>query len=362
MKRIILAGVLLISLAMAMSSVQGFTTYTSSQRETVKVLYAVSSQHITGTASYNTNITLPWPVGDFDHALTAIDFHFLGPVNMTSGYWNNRNYPANHHYTAGWANETMTIAISNGFDVNRTYSHINIQTNNTNWEAYVHYYLSNAADIASIVTYAEKDKATPRVGGTWAVNDTLTIGTMPTLSLSIKLKYPSTAAGTPDLFPWNGTSVGTGSVLYVNYQKYGPAHNEDALDVTGSAGAVTVTFESKDRMKDATWDIDFTDEVWDGIFATATGPVTVKVNGDTMDATDVVLGTNSLVLSGMAIDNDDNTVVFTWTVPSTTPPSTTAPDVWVQEYFTGVPNWAIGAIALIVVIAGIAIWSTEKKK
>ena len=362
MKRLILAGVLFCSLVMAMSPlVLGFTTYTSSQRDTVKVLYLVSSEHITGTASYDNNITLPWAVGDFDHALTAIDFHFLGPVNMTSGYWNNRDFPTNHDYTAGWANETMTIAISNGFDVNRTYSHINIQTNNTNWEAYVHYYLSDVSDIHALVTYAETDKATPKIGGSWTVNDTLTFGTMPTLSLTIGVKYPTTAGGTPALVPWTGTSVGTGDVLYVNYAKYGAAHDSDNLDVTGSAGAVTVKFASKDKLKDATWDIDFTDEVWNGLFATAASPVTVKVNGDTLDATDVVLGTHSLALDKVAIDNDDNTVVFTWT-PGTTPPATppASPNILTQEAITGVPNWAILAIAIVVIIAGIAIWKQEK--
>jgi hypothetical protein len=124
-----------------------------------------------------------------------------------------------------------------------------------------------------------------------------------------------------------------------------------------------VEFPSNDKLEGATWDIKFADAAWNGIFATATSPVAVKVNNHALDADDVELTATGLALSNVDIDNDDNTVVFTWTTGAgtTTPPTTPSADIWSQEAVAGVPNWALGAIAVIVVIAAVAIWKNEKK-
>ena len=369
MKRLLLAGILLISLAMAMSPLTA--AYKDSQRETISAITGSNMQTsygIRGALFYDNNVTLPWAIGDFDHALTMISFHAdPGPTTFT-GFWNDGVFGAtNLNATHLYANETITIAISNGMDASDTWSHINVSANNTNWEATVFIYLSDVETINSVITYTEADKTDPNVGKFWPVNDTATFGTLPfDMNLYLKLDYPSTAVGTPDLYPWNGTTVGSADFVWVEYQKYGPAHGLDEKDVEGAAGTVTATFDSNDKLDDATWDIKFSDAEWQGFFAGATSPVTVKVDGEALDADDVELTTTGLALKNVQIDNDkDIPVVFTWTTSGTgtTPPATTPPatDVFAQEAVSGVPNWALMGIALIVVIAGIAIYKNEKK-
>lgn len=372
MKRLILAGILLISLAMAMSPLTA--AYNSSQRDTIRVVSGSmqASLSIPGALFYDGNVTLPWKISDFNQTYTKISFHFLGPVTMTGGFWNERVFGADT-YDNEWVNETLYMSLnqggSNNMTATDTWSHINVTANNTDWEMTVYYYLDTVATINGVITYTEADKADPKVGSFWGVNDTLTFGTLPfDMELYLKLSYPSTVVGTPNLYPWNGTEVGSGDAVNAEYQKYGPAHDLDENDVDGTAGSVTATFESDDKLEGATWDITFTDEAWNGIFATAASPVTVKVNGDTVKASDVELTANKLAISNIDIDNSDNTVTFAWATSGTgtgttpTTPPATATDILTQEAISGVPNWAVIGVALIVVVAGIAIWKNEKKK
>ncbi len=369
MKRLILAGVLLLALAMAMTPIQG--AYTATDRELVSIDGGLLflDESIAGALNYdNGNVTLPWKVGDFDHTNTKICIHATDAVNITGGFWNNRGF-ASLEMTAGqWANETITVAISNGFDVNLTYSHINLTANNTDWEATVYYYLDDVEVITDLITFEETDVNDPDVAKSWTVNDTLTFGTMPMEMICyLMVDYPSTVVSDdPDLYPWNGTLVDTAEVLYVEYQKYGPFHDidENDVDITAGTGTVTVEFESNDEMEDATWTIDPTDDIWGGAFdGIDMDTLAIEVNGDEYDDWEA----GSIVMDNLDIDEGDNEFVFTWTASTGTggtggtggtEPTT---DVWTQEAVTGVPNWALAAIAFIVVIALIAIYKNEKK-
>jgi len=380
-KRLILVGVLLVSLAMALSSsVMGFSTYSTSQRGTIKIIsghmvsdtLALSSPalYYNGATTNHDfgNLTLPCAIGDFNRTMTQFCFHAVGPVNMTvASYWNERTeFVFNATGPNQWFNDTLADAISNGLNPDDMYSHIAVTTDTTNWDCEIFYYLDNPTGMNNVITYKQTDRANPKVGGVWAVNDTANFTLPFDINLYLKIGYPTTVAGTPTHYPWaNGTTVSDSDVLWVDYQKYGAAHDLSTSDVTGSAGDVTVTFTSRDLLSHATWDITFADAEWQGLFATATSPVTVTVNGDKMAASDVTLGTGTLALKNVAIDNDDNEVVFTWATGgggTTTPPTTAQP--WYaplnQEPIQGVPYWAVIAVIAVIVIAGIAIWKQEK--
>jgi hypothetical protein len=372
-KQLIIAGVLLLALAMA------FTPTSSAYDDTQRAVAVVAggnvqySYHIAGALKYNSNVTLPFPIGDFDHTLTKICLHFTGACSLTSGHWNNRAFGAHSYTTGQWANETITIAISNGFDVARTYSNINYTMNNTHWEAYVYYYLSNVADINSLITYTETDNADPKVDSFWPVTDTLTFGTLPfDLTCRLKLDYPD-AVGTPDLYPWNGTTVSSTDDLTVDYQKYGPGHDFSKSDVvqtiTGDKHEVTLTIKSDDKLEDASWNIYPVDDAWDGKLDTMTAAtLAIDINGHTLDSTDWELTESALKIDNVVgiHANDDNELYLSWTTGGggggTVTPTEAEP--WYAplnaEPVAGIPMWAIVAVIAVIAIAGIAIWKQEK--
>jgi len=368
-RQLILAGILLVSLAMAMSpSVLG-VTYTSSQRGMITAVtgsYLVHSYVIPGATSYDLNTTLPWAIADFDHTLTEIHFAATGAVNLTGGYWNERVFPWHHYVNGNTFDETITVAISNGLNPNDRYSHIYLTANNTAWSATVSYYLYDVADINSAIVYTEIDNAVPRVDGTWSVTDNATF-TVPFASMLayMTIGYPSTAAGTTDPNPWApGTSVTTGSALSDTYQKYGPAHSLSSDDIVATTNKVSVSFTAKDVLTKAIWDITPTNSIWNGAFGTLnTATFVAKINDHTIPSSDITFA--SIHIKNVNIAKGDNVANFTWTAAggggTTTPPTTTTPNVLTQEAIAGVPNWALGAIFIIIVIAGYAIWKNEKK-
>lgn len=367
-KRILLAGVLLLSLAMAMSPpALGYTTYTDSERATVGLDGGIPlywNGAVSGALAWdNGNVSLPWQVGQFNHTNTKMCIHATGPVTLTGGFWNDRAFAPLIMTTGQWANETMTIAISNGFDVTNAYSHMNLTANNTDWEAGIYYWLDDAITLDSLITIEETDTEDPELDGAWKVNDTLTFGTMPFAMVTyMKIDYPSSVVSdNPDLYPFNGTVVDTADVLYVEYQKYGAFHDidENDLDLTPGTGTVTVEFESSDEMEDATWTIDPTDEIWDGAFdGINMETLSIEVNGHDYDDWEA----GSIVMENLDIDEGNNEFVFAWTAETQPPAEEPTADIWTQEAVTGVPNWALAAIGFIVVIAFIAIWKNEKKK
>jgi hypothetical protein len=366
-KRLILAGTLLIFLAMALSPMAG--AYTASDRETVSVVGGNMqfSYIVPGVLAYDYNLSLPFPIGDFHVNETKLVFDFTGYVNFSSGsFWNGRIWGAGAYEPGDSITETLWIAMHQGgvdeIDPADTWSHINITANSTAWNMTVTFYLDDVDDINSFITYGETDLEDPQLDGAWSVNDTLTFALPYDFDVNLQLEYPDTAKVTGlDYYPWNGTTVSDTDVLYVNYDKYGAFHDidEDDVDITKGTNTVTVEFDSEDKLKDATWDIDPTDEIWDGAFAGLDyDKLVIEVNGEDFDDWEE----GSIVMENLDIDDDTNEFVFTWAGTAVPPPTEEpVPDVWTQEAITGVPNWALLAIAVIVVIAVVAIWKNEKK-
>jgi hypothetical protein len=368
-KRLIIIGVLLFALVIA-TSTPG-SAYTSSERNLVEVTdgYLYYTVHIAGATSYDNNITLPVAIGDLNHTQTKITWHWTGAVRMLDGYWNQRGYP-DYNYTTGSVSEALWVAETNGLDYASTYSHINFSMNNTNWYADVYYIYDDIAGINSAITITEEDINDPNLDGFWTVNDTLTF-TAPPLPTGVvaylKVEFPP-CVGAKYAWPWNGTTVANGTELCVNYQKYGPANDEDNIDVDDTAAGVTVTLASDDEISDVDWEIDLSNPLWDGAFdGIDEDTLEVELNGHTVDDWHM----SDLVLEGINIDEGDNEFVFTWTEAETggtggTTPAPTAPYGgpginWDAEVAEGVPTWAAVAIGIVVLFTIIAVVSIEKK-
>jgi hypothetical protein len=315
---------------------------------------------IAGALFYDDNVTLPVPIGDFNDTLTKISFHFIGSVNMTGGFWNERVFGAGVYAPGTWVNETLYNAMHQGggndLDGNDTWSHINLTMNNTNWVATVYYYYEDVAGIRALITATETDETDPNVAEHWSVNDTMTVGTLSfPIDMSLVLKYPTTAIKDEDFY-WNAT-VTTGSNESFVYQKYGPAHDPDDVTVSGTAGDVSIAFNSKDKQDNALWVITFADEQYGGKFANidATSLV-IEMNGKTIEDNDYTLTADSLTLEKVDVKDSDNTLEVTWTEP-TAPPITPGAVVqpWYMTAVEGIPVWAIiGVIAFVVVVLFIA--------
>jgi len=229
----------------------------------------------------------------------------------------------------------------------------------------------------SVITITETDVGEPSVSGQWVVNDMLTFGVLsaPLVNLSLTISYPSSVvSSSPDLYPWNLTDVDTHDTLSVEYQKYGPGHELTAHDVdetiTGYKHEVTLTINSDDKLEDASWNIYFADEAWDDMLATIDADtLAVEVNGHSIESTDWNLASSSLKIDNVVNIkvNDDNELYLTWTTGSgdgSIMPLAATPEPWYaplnDEPVSGIPTWAILAIAIVVIIAGIAIWKQEK--
>jgi len=376
-KRLILAGVLLLALAMAMTPITG--AYSSTQRECVSLgtdTWLISDYPIRGATDFDKNESLgTWTMGDFDLNESYISFHATGAVDI-DWIWNERAPPTMSLSAGEWLNETLWVAVSNGFELGNSWSHINITANNTDWEAWEYNCVTDNVLLNTLITVTEEDNDEDAdVGGRWEVNDTINItAELPfsTFDAYLFIDYPSTAAGTLDHYPLaNGTSIDTDYEFNVVFDKYGPAHelDEDQIEntVSGNQHEVTLAFESEDTLDNADWSIDPDDSMWDGAFDTLDeGTLVIEINGDELPATDWEIG--SIDMKDIDIDDADNEVSFTWTTPgggtgtTTPPPATAAPNVLTEEAVAGVPNWALGAIVIIICIAGYAIWKNEKKK
>jgi hypothetical protein len=368
-RQLILAGIIVFSLAMAMSpSVLGFTTYTSSQRETISIIggHMTASIAVPGALHYDRNDTLPFALGDFNVTLTKISVHVSAGIPTLNWVWNNHSgaYAAVPH----WANITL-VGLNMG---TRKYSHINLTSNSTHWNATISYYLTNVADMNSFIVYKETDKATPKIDAFWAVNDTANFTLPFEVDTYLKIGYPDNVVGSPSPYPttWANGTVNDDDVFWVNYQKYGPAYDLDTSNVvatvTGASHEVAVTFDSTDKLDNADWSLDTTDAAFSGAFDTlVTTSLVITINDHVLPATDWSIG--SIDMKKVDISKaDDQTAIFTWTAAgggggTTTPPATTAPNVLTEEAVAGVPNWALGAVIIIICIAGYMIWKNEKK-
>jgi hypothetical protein len=232
----------------------------------------------------------------------------------------------------------------------------------------------NGTYINNLITVTEEDVTDTDVGGRWRVNDTVNFSAdLPyAFRAYLKMHYTSSAAGVLDYYPLvNGTTINDDYEFNVVYSKDGPAKelDEDNIEeaISGASHTVTLTFDSVDTLKDADWGIDVDDTMWDGVLDNIDeDSFGVKINDKTLDSSNWELG--SIDMENVDIDNDENTVIFTWTTPGggtgtgTPPPTTAAPNVLTEEAVQGVPNWALGAIVVIICIAGYAIWKNEKKK
>ena len=376
-RQIILAGILLVTLAMAMSPLTA--AYSSSQRGTIHVVSGTGSYtyttSITGT-TFDMNLTpLPWLTGDMNHTECYVYLENTTSAvsyNITENTYNsgvrtlNTGNP-NDNWSLGAA-----IVIKPAI-ATQTYWHVHITFTNINYTGTLKVEAVDAplraAWLTSVMTYAEQDNATPKIASSWAVYDNLTCGTLfDAFDANLKIQYPSTLAGTPSMgyYPWNGTTLNTGTILSVPYYKYGPAHNLDSSDITATSKKVAITFNSQDQLKKATWNIDPAQSFWNGAFnGIDQTTFAVLVNGHVLPSDDVKFA--SIDLKNVDIVVDTNNINFTWAGGGTTggtgtaPPTTTAPNVLTQEAVAGVPNWALGAIIIIIVIAGYAIWKNEKK-
>jgi len=220
--------------------------------------------------------------------------------------------------------------------------------------------------------WAQTDVNTPNVGGHWSVNDTITIAVnqYDVTDVDMLLSYPKEKVGLPKTLWVNDTDIDVGIPFegYWVYQKNGPANDLDEDDIeeeiTGSTHTVTVEFDSDDELKDADWNINTESTVWGGKFASLDeSTLVIKINDDELDEDDWKIG--SIEMENVDIDDDDNVVTFTWTVPSGgggVTPSEAQPFDWESEPIAGVPlpAWAIGAVALVIIVAAVLIWKQEK--
>jgi hypothetical protein len=266
-----------------------------------------------------------------------------------------------------WDNTTLNDAITAGVDENDTYIHIELEVNNTDWHIETYAVADDGevrdAWIASNIEITQMDNITASVEGPWVVTDNMTFDLNFNLTdVDIYIDYPGNAVSATTGWS-NDSSLEDGDSVLVWYQKYGPVHGIDEDDVTATAGEVIVEFESDDELDDATWEIDFDDDIWDGAFdGIDFDTLEIEINGRAVDEDDWEEG--SLIIENVDIRDGDNEVIFTWSVaapvaPTAVPPTPVSP--LEGEYIEGVPNWVLIAIFVVVILTIIAVYYIEKK-
>lgn len=379
MRRIVVVGIILIAISLAVAPfVSAQTWYDSDDRATIAITsMTVDINNITvsadgsveGTSLDENASDLPIILDEFDDTNTKFCMQADGDAITYNLTVNGVAVVTSQAVANGsWDNTTLNDAITAGVDENDAYIHIELEVNNTDWHIET-YAVADDADvrdawIASNVEITEMDNATASVEGPWVVTDNMTFDLNFNLTdVDIYIDYPGNAVSATTSWS-NDSSLEDGDSVLVWYQKYGPVHDVDEDDVTATAGEVIVEFESDDELDDATWEIDFDDDIWDGAFdGIDYDTLEIEINGHAVDENDWEEG--SLIIENVDIRDGDNEVIFTWSVtaPSAVAPTAVPPPVspLEGEYIEGVPNWVLIAIFVVVVLTIIAVYYIEKR-
>jgi len=376
MKRIIIVGLFLLAISLAVAPFTSAETYSSTERATLDVDSMTLDFNETTTiqgsvegTSWTDNTTMPVILDEFNKTTTKYAMYANGnniTYNLTI---NGVAVETNTTVADGsWDNNTLTNIISAGVDVNDTYINAAISVNNSNWTAKAIWIADDAdvraAWISSEVVITETDNVTPSIDGVWKVTDNLTFDLeFDITDVDIYIDYPSNIVSESPTLWDNDSSLSDGDSVLISYQKYGALAELDEDDITATAGQVIIEFKSKDELDDATWEIDFDDDAWNGAFDDLdAATLEIEVNGKSVDEDDWEIG--SLTIEKIDLRDGDNDIVFTWTVPAVVAPVAVIPveaPVLEQEYIAGIPNWVSLAIVAVIVIAVIAVYTIEKK-